>query len=182
MEELIRKVEELKRTRNAFILAHNYQLPEVQDVADFVGDSLEMARVASQVEADVIVVAGVRFMAEVAKVLNPDKIVLHPEPASGCPLADHMTPEVIKRFREMYPHAPLVTYVNSTLEAKAMSDVVVTSASALKVVSKLDDEIILFSPDKNLVWFVAPRTGKTLLTVPPWGIARSTSTWYLPIT
>jgi len=169
VQDLIKKVEELKKIKNAYILAHNYQLPEVQEVADFVGDSLEMAKVATQVDADVIVVAGVRFMAEVAKVLNPDKVVIHPEPAAGCPLADHMTPGIIKKFREMYPHAPLVTYVNSTVEAKAMSDIVVTSASAVKVVSKLEDEIVLFGPDKNLAWFVSSRTGKTLIAVPPWG-------------
>ncbi len=165
----MKKIENLKSTKNAYILAHNYQLPEVQDVADFVGDSLEMARKAMEVDADVIVVAGVRFMAEVAKVLNPDKIVLHPVPAAGCPLADHLTVDIIKKFREMYPHAPLVTYVNSTIEAKAMSDVVVTSASALKVISKLDDDVVLFGPDKNLAWFVASRSSKSIIPVPPWG-------------
>ncbi len=169
LSDLVAKLEELKRKRNAFIIAHNYQLPEVQDVADFVGDSLEMARKAMETDADVIVVAGVRFMAEVAKVLNPDRVVLHPEPRAGCPLADHMTPEIIKKFRELYPGAPLVTYVNSTLVAKAMSDVVVTSASAVKVVSKLDDDVILFGPDKNLAHFVRKKTGKEIVTVPPWG-------------
>ncbi|ALU11410.1 quinolinate synthetase [Ignicoccus islandicus DSM 13165] len=169
MEELVRKLEELRKKRRAFILAHNYQLPEVQDVADYVGDSLEMARVAKEVDSDVIVVAGVRFMAEVAKVLNPDKVVLHPEPASGCPLADYMTVEVIKRFKELYPNAPLVTYVNSPIEAKALSDIVVTSASALKVVSKLEDEVVLFGPDKNLAWYVSQRVDKEVVPVPPWG-------------
>ncbi len=169
IKELMKKVEELKEKRRAFILAHNYQLPEVQAIADFVGDSLEMARKAMTVDADVIVVAGVKFMAEVAKLLNPDKVVLHPEPRAGCPLADHMTPEIIKKFRESYPTAPLVTYVNSNLEAKALSDYVVTSASAVKVVSKLEDELILFGPDKNLAKFVASRTGKEITAVPPWG-------------
>ncbi|ABU81823.1 quinolinate synthase NadA [Ignicoccus hospitalis] len=169
IDELMRKVEELKRRRRAFIIAHNYQLPEVQEVADFVGDSLEMAMKAEEVDADVIVVAGVRFMAEVAKLLNPDRVVLHPEPRAGCPLADHMTPEIIKRFRENYPHAPLVTYVNSSVEAKALSDYVVTSASAVKVVSKLEDEVVLFGPDKNLAKFVAHRTNKDIIAVPPWG-------------
>jgi len=169
LKDLMKRVEELKARRRAFILAHNYQLPEVQEVADFVGDSLEMAIKAKEVSADVIVVAGVRFMAEVAKLLNPDKVVLHPEPRAGCPLADHMTPDIIKKFRESYPTAPLVTYVNSTIEAKAMSDYVVTSASAVKVVSKLDDEMVLFGPDKNLARFVASRTGKEVVAVPPWG-------------
>ena len=169
IERLTRELTRLKERRNAFILAHNYQLPEVQEVADFVGDSLEMARVAKEADSDVIVVAGVRFMAEVAKALNPDKVVLHPEPASGCPLADYMTVEVIKRFRELYPNAPLVTYVNSPIEAKALSDVVVTSASAAKVVSKLEDEVVLFGPDKNLAWFVSRRVGKEVVPVPPWG-------------
>ncbi|NPA84888.1 MAG: quinolinate synthase NadA [Crenarchaeota archaeon] len=169
IKELMKRVEELKRRRRAFVLAHNYQLPEVQAVADFVGDSLEMAFKAREVDADVIVVAGVRFMAETAKLLNPDRVVLHPEPRAGCPLASHMTPDIIKKFRENYPSAPLVTYVNSSVEAKALSDYVVTSASALKVISRLEDDLVLFGPDKNLAYFVETRTGKSLITVPPWG-------------
>ncbi len=169
MEELLNEIKKLKEKRRAFILAHNYQLPEVQEVADFVGDSLEMAKVAREVDSDVIVVAGVKFMAEVVKALNPDKVVLHPEPASGCPLADNMTIDVIKKFRELYHHATLVTYVNSPIEAKALSDVVVTSASALKVISKLEDDAVLFGPDKNLAWYVAKRVDKEVIPVPPWG-------------
>jgi quinolinate synthase len=164
--EEIRRLAEKKR---AVILAHNYQLPEVQDIADFVGDSLELARKAMEIDADIIVLAGVRFMAEIAAVLNPDKIVLHPEPASGCPLADFATPPILRRYREKYPGAPLVLYVNSTVLAKAEADYIVTSASAVKLVSKLEADTILFGPDKNLADHVAMVTGKKVIPVPTHG-------------
>lgn len=167
--ELRERVEESKRRRRAVILAHNYELPEVQDVADFVGDSLELARRAMSVDADVVVLAGVYFMAEVAAILNPDKVVLIPNPAAGCPLADFLTPEVIRRYRERYPGAPLVVYINSYARAKYYADYIVTSASAVKLVSKLDDDVILFGPDRNLASFVAERTGKRVIPVPEGG-------------
>lgn len=167
--ELRERVEESKRRRRAVILAHNYELPEVQDVADFVGDSLELARRAMSVDADVVVFAGVYFMAEVAAILNPDKVVLIPNPAAGCPLADFLTPEVIRRYRERYPGAPLVVYINSYARAKYYADYIVTSASAVKLVSKLDDDVILFGPDRNLASFVAERTGKRVIPVPEGG-------------
>ncbi len=166
---ILEQIRQLAEKRRAVILAHNYQLPEVQDVADFVGDSLELARKAMEVDADVIVLAGVRFMAEIAAVLNPDKIVLHPEPASGCPLADFATPPVLREYRERYPGAPLVIYVNSTVEAKAEADYIVTSASAVKLVSKLEADTILFGPDKNLADHVAMVTGKNIVPVPSTG-------------
>ena len=157
LERLRGELERLKRRYNAVILAHNYQLPEVQDAADYVGDSLELALKAMETDADVIVLAGVRFMAEVAKLLNPDKIVIHPEPAAGCPLADRATPQRLLEARRERPGAPLVIYVNSTVEAKAVSDYVVTSASAVEAVGRLAREgyeTILFAPDRNLADWV----------------------------
>ncbi len=163
---VLEEINRLKRARNAVILAHNYQLPEVQDIADFVGDSLELALKAQEVDADVIVMAGVRFMAEMVALLNPDKIVLHPSPNAGCPLADFLSRSVIEEYRREYPGAPLVVYVNSPLEAKALADYVVTSSSAIKVISKLDSDVILFGPDKNLADFVAEKTQKNIVPVP----------------
>ena len=170
VKTLMDEIRKLKERRRAFILAHNYQIPEVQEVADFVGDSLEMAIKAMEVDADVLIVMGVKFMAEVAKVLNPDKIVIHPEPFATCTLAEYADLESLRRIRERYPRAPLVMYINSSLEAKAMSDYVVTSASAAKLVSKLEDDLVLFGPDKNLAYFVRKRTGKEVIPTPPWGI------------
>ncbi len=170
VESLISEIRKLKGRRKAFILAHNYQIPEVQDVADFVGDSLEMAIKATEVDADVLVVMGVKFMAEIAKVLNPDRIVIHPEPFATCTLAEYADIESLERMKERYPRAPLVMYVNSSLEAKAISDYVVTSASAAKLVAKLEDDVILFGPDKNLAYFVKKITGKDVVPTPPWGI------------
>ncbi len=164
-----KEIEELKRKRNAVILAHNYQLPEVQDVADFLGDSLGLARAATETDADVIVFAGVSFMAEMAAVLNPDKIVLHPEPTARCPLADMLTREDMKRSREKYPGAPLVLYVNSPTELKAEADYVATSASAAKLISKLEEDTVLFGPDENLACYVSEVTGKHVVPVPRGG-------------
>lgn len=172
VEALKRRVEELKRRRRAVVLAHNYQLPEVQDVADFVGDSLELARQAMETDADVIVFAGVRFMAEMAAALNPDRVVLHPVPEAGCPLADALLPEHLRRAREEHPGAPLLVYVNSPLWAKAEADYVVTSASAADVAAHLArrgfDEVLL-APDRNLADHVALATGVRVHPVPPTG-------------
>ncbi len=165
-EGLVRRLEELKRRRRAVILAHNYQLPEIQDIADYIGDSLELARKSMSIDADVIVFAGVSFMAEMAKALNPDKIVLHPVPDSRCPLADFLTPRQVLEAKEKHNGAPFVIYVNSNIDAKAVSDYIVTSASAAKLVSRLDDELILFGPDKNLADHVALVTGKKIIAVP----------------
>ena len=173
LEALLERLEGLRRRRRAFILAHNYTLPEVQDAADFVGDSLEMAMRAASVEADVIVVAGVRFMAEVAKLLNPDRVVLHPEPHAGCPLADNATREAIHEFRQSHPGAPLLMYVNSPVEAKALADYVVTSASALKAARRLAEEGVEemgLAPDRNLASWVDENTpGAKVHPVPPTG-------------
>ncbi|NPB00399.1 MAG: quinolinate synthase NadA [Crenarchaeota archaeon] len=166
---IIRKIEELKKTRRAVVLAHNYQIPEVQDVADHVGDSLELAIKAMECEADIIVFAGVSFMAEMAAVLNPDKIVLHPEPDARCPLADFLPPSIVREYRSKYPRAPIVLYVNSLLESKVYADYVVTSAAACRLISKLEDEIVIFGPDKNLANYVEETTGKEIITMPPYG-------------
>ena len=148
MERLKEEVRSLCEKRRAVILAHNYQSPEVQDVADYVGDGLELAKKAVTVDADVIVFAGVSFMAETVAILNEDKVILHPVREAGCPLADFLNIETIKKFEEKYPLAPLVVYVNSYAEAKMYADYIVTSASALRLISKLDDETVLFGPDK----------------------------------
>lgn len=170
LEGLLSRLEKLKQRRRAIVLAHNYMFPEVQDAADYVGDSLELAMKALEADADVIVLAGVRFMAEVAKLLNPDRIVLHPDPRTGCPLADYAAPSVLRDARREYPGAPLVLYVNSYAEAKAEADYVVTSASALEAVRRLDSDRVLFSPDKNLAeWVQENNPGKKVVPVPSHG-------------
>ena len=153
-QEEIRKLQEeirrLSKEKNAVILAHYYQREEVQDTADFIGDSLELSRKASQTDADIIVFCGVRFMCETAKILNPDKKVLHPNPESGCPMADMVKVEDVIRLKEKYPDALVVSYVNTTADVKAVSDVCVTSANAIKIVSRLDAKRIIFLPDQAL--------------------------------
>ncbi|AMM54248.1 quinolinate synthase NadA [Pyrococcus kukulkanii] len=169
LKELMEEVERLKKERNAVILAHNYQLPEVQDVADFVGDSLELARKATKVDANVIVFAGVDFMAETAKILNPDKTVLIPTRKATCAMANMLKVRHILEAKKKYPNAPVVLYVNSTAEAKAYADVTVTSANAVEIVRKLDSDVVIFGPDKNLAHYVAKVTGKKIIPVPPNG-------------
>ncbi len=160
------EIRTLALERNAVILAHNYQRGEVQDVADFVGDSLGLARQAAATEANVIVFAGVHFMAETAKILSPDKTVLMPEPRAGCPMADMMSAADLAVWRDQNPGVPVVTYVNSTAEVKALTDVCVTSANAVAVVRALDAKRILFGPDRNLAHWV----GRSLpgVEVIPW--------------
>lgn len=159
----------MMREKKVALLAHNYQRPEVQDAADFVGDSLELSLKALELEGKTIVFAGVDFMSEQAAVLNPDKVVLHPEPLARCPMAAMLTPEIARKFRERYPGAPLVVYVNSWAEVKALSDYVVTSANAVKLVSQLEAERVLFGPDRHLAEYVAERTGKEVIPVPSEG-------------
>lgn len=152
-------IQRLKRERNAVILAHNYQTPEIfHGVADIVGDSLALAREATRVEADVIVLCGVHFMAETAKILNPDKTVLLPDAGAGCSLADSITAADIRLLRERWPGVPVVTYVNTSAEVKAESDICCTSGNALKVVESLGTDRVIFLPDEYLASYVAAQT------------------------
>ena len=157
-------IQRLKRERNAVVLAHNYQTPEIfHGVADIVGDSLALAREATRVDADVIVLCGVHFMAETAKILNPGKTVLLPDAGAGCSLADSITAADIRLMRERYPGVPVVTYVNTSAEVKAESDVCCTSGNALKVVEALDTDRVIFLPDEYLASWVAGQTSKTII-------------------
>ena len=154
--DVAEEIAQLKKARNAVILAHNYTRGEVQDAADFTGDSLELARRATEVKADVIVFCGVWFMAETAKILNPDKTVLIPEPSAGCPMADMVTGEQLRALKAKHPGAKAVCYVNSTAEVKAECDICVTSGNAEKVMARFaPDEQILFVPDQHLGGHIA---------------------------
>ncbi|MFC2019987.1 quinolinate synthase NadA [Chloroflexota bacterium] len=165
--ELNEKILDLKRKRNALILAHNYQLGEVQDIADFVGDSLELSQKAAKTEASVVVFCGVHFMAETAAILCPDKTVLLPNPHAGCPMANMITAEKLREKKRELAGAKVVCYVNSTAEVKAESDICCTSANAVKIVEGLTDAAtILFVPDQYLGHYVATRTGRELVLWP----------------
>jgi len=164
--KLIEKILGLKRERNAVILAHNYQLGEVQDIADFVGDSLELSQNAGKTDAEVIVFCGVHFMAETASMLCPDKIVLLPDLDAGCPMANMITAEELKDRKRELPGAAVVCYVNSTAEVKAESDVCCTSANAVKVIESLDAQEILFVPDQYLGHYVSTKTDKKMFLWP----------------
>jgi quinolinate synthase len=155
----VRAINAVKKERNAVILAHNYQTPEIYHcVADFVGDSLQLAREATKVKADVIVQAGVHFMAETAKILNPDKTVLIPDVRAGCSLASAITGEDVRLLRERFPGVPVVTYVNTSAEVKADSDITCTSSNALQVVESLGVDKVIFVPDQYLAKYVASQT------------------------
>ena len=163
-KEIIDKIKKLKKDRNAIILAHNYVLGEVQDIADFCGDSLELSFKAAKVKEDVIVFAGVKFMAETAKILSPEKTVLHPVPNAGCPMADMATAKAVKEFKKNYPDAITVCYVNSTAEVKTEVDICCTSGNAEKVVGNLPkDKQIIFLPDKNLGANIAKKLGRKII-------------------
>lgn len=150
MHDLEKKIKDLKTAKNAIILAHNYQVEEVQLVADYLGDSLDLSRLAAKVDCDIIVFAGVKFMAETARILSPQKKVLLPRLDAGCPMADMITVEDLKELKAEHPQAKVVTYVNSTADIKAESDACCTSANAVKVVKNMDAREIIFIPDKNL--------------------------------
>jgi quinolinate synthase len=168
LADTITRIRALKIERNAVILAHNYQRPEIFEVADFVGDSLELARQATTVTADVIVFCGVHFMAETAKVLNPEKTVLLPDLRAGCSLADSVNAEeLVERrdeLRKVYPDLQVVAYVNTTAEVKAVVDVCCTSANAVQIVNALPTQHVLFVPDENLGSYVQQETTKTVIS------------------
>ncbi len=148
------EIKKLKTEKNAVILVHNYQPKEIQDLADYLGDSLELAREAKKTDADIIVLCGVMFMAETAKIINPTKKVLIPNPDAGCKLADYVTPAMVKEARKKYPDAEVVLYVNSTAESKAEADITCTSSNAVAVCKSLLSKRILFGPDSNLASWV----------------------------
>jgi quinolinate synthase len=165
--EQIRQIKTLKQERNAVVLAHNYQRPEIFEVADFIGDSLELARAAKKVDSDVIVFCGVHFMAETAKIVNPERTVLLPDLRAGCSLSESITAEALaerkEELRKVYPDLKVACYVNTTADVKAESDVCVTSANAVQVVNALDSEHILFVPDENLARYVQSQTSKNIM-------------------
>jgi len=166
--ELIDKIEKLKKERKAVILAHNYQIPEVQDIADFVGDSLELSIKASQTDAELIVFCGVHFMAETAKILSPKKTVLLPARDAGCPMADMITAEQLRALKAEHPAAKVICYVNTSAEVKAECDLCCTSANAVRMVGEVlkDAKEIIFVPDRYLAAFVSAKTGREFITWP----------------
>ncbi len=162
--DLYDEIEKLKKQKNAVILAHYYQEGEIQDIADYIGDSLGLSQQAAKTDADIIVFAGVHFMAETAKILSPTKKVLLPDLKAGCSLADSCPPHLFKKFKESYPDHLVITYVNCTAELKAMSDIVCTSSNAVQIVESLPaDQKIIFGPDRNLGAYVAKKTGRDLV-------------------
>lgn len=165
-QKLADRILELKKRRNAIILAHNYQASEVQDIADFVGDSLELSRIAASTQADLIVFCGVRFMAETASILCPDKQVLLPDKDAGCPMADMITGEQLRLKRQELPGYAVVCYINSSAEVKAESDYCCTSANAVRIVNSIDADKILFIPDQYLGSYVASQSGKDIVLWP----------------
>lgn len=165
-EEIVR----LKKEKNAVILAHNYQVPEIQDVADFVGDSLELARIAEKIDASIILFCGVDFMAETAKILNPKKKVIVPDAAACCPMAEMLKLEDLRKAKRENPGAEVVLYVNTKAEAKAECDCVCTSANADRIVNAMSSDTVIFGPDQNLAHYVKKRTNKQIITIPENGM------------
>ncbi|WP_461449236.1 quinolinate synthase NadA [Mucilaginibacter sp.] len=162
--DLFNEIEKLKKEKNAVILAHYYQEGDIQDIADYIGDSLGLSQQAAKTGADIIVFAGVHFMAETAKILSPNKKVLLPDVKAGCSLADSCPPHLFRKFKENYPDHLVITYVNCTAELKALSDIVCTSSNAVAIVESLPaDQKIIFGPDKNLGAYVAKKTGRDLV-------------------
>ena len=165
--DLFAKIERLKREKNAVILAHYYQDPDIQDVADFIGDSLELARAAQKSTADLILFAGVHFMAEGAKILNPTRKVVLPDLRAGCSLSDSCPPSRLREFKKNHPEHFVVSYINCSAEVKALSDVICTSSNAIRIVEQAPkDRPILFAPDRNLGRFVMEKTGRDMTLWP----------------
>ncbi|MEA3402686.1 MAG: quinolinate synthase NadA [Armatimonadota bacterium] len=164
--DIEQRVAELKQMRNAVILVHNYQIPEVQDLGDYLGDSLGLSQEAAETDADVIVFCGVHFMAQTAKLLSPEKTVLMPDPGAGCPMADMITPEQVRKFKAEHDGAPVVAYVNTTAEVKAESDICCTSSNSIRVVESLDADPVLFIPDAHLADWTDRNVSKQVIA---WG-------------
>ena len=165
--DLLDEIKRLKKERNAVILVHYYQRPEIQDLADYVGDSLELSKKAATTDADVIAFCGVRFMAETAKILSPQKIVILPDMNAGCSLEDSCPPDKFKAFREAHPDHIALTYINCSTEVKALSDIIVTSSSAETILAQIPlTQKIIFGPDKHLGGYLARKTGRDMLLWP----------------
>jgi len=161
------KIEELKKKKNALIIAHYYQEPEIQDIADYVGDSFGMAMFAKDSECQIAVICGVKFMAETFKIMNPQKKILMPDPNAGCSLADSCTPKVFSYFKSKYPGAFVMTYINSSVEIKAMSDVICTSSNAVKIAKQLPkDQKIIFAPDQHLGRYLSKQANREMILFP----------------
>ena len=164
MSTIIEKINELRKEKNAIILAHYYQEDAIQDIADYVGDSLGLSQVAAKTDADVIVFAGVHFMAETAKILNPNKKVLLPDLEAGCSLAESIPTEDFKAYKAKYPNHKVVTYINCSAEIKALSDIVCTSSNAEKIVKSFpENQPLIFAPDRNLGAYINQQTGRDML-------------------
>jgi quinolinate synthase len=162
--DLFQEIERLKKEKNAIVLAHYYQEPDIQDVADYIGDSLGLAQKAQSTDADIIVFAGVHFMAETAKILNPTKKVLLPDLKAGCSLADSAPAPLFKAFKDKHPDHVVISYINCTADIKALSDIICTSSNAEKIIDSLPkDQPIIFAPDKNLGGFLNKKTGRNML-------------------
>src|SRR5690606_14243006 len=165
--DIVEEINKLRKERNAIILAHYYQKPEIQDIADFVGDSLELSRKAAETDADVIAFCGVRFMAETAKILSPEKTVILPDMDAGCSLEDSCPPDQFKAFREAHPDHIALTYINCSAAVKALSDIIVTSSSADAILKQIPkDQKIIFGPDRHLGGYLARKTGRDMLLWP----------------
>ena len=162
-DKLIEQVLKLKQQKNTVILVHNYQIPDMYKIADFIGDSLELSKQAAKTDADILLFCGVKFMAETAKILSPKKTVLLPTLEAGCSLADMATAEKLKEMKKKHPKAAVVSYVNTSAEVKALSDVCCTSMNAVKIVNSLPNEEIIFLPDKNLGRYVQSKTNKKII-------------------
>ena len=166
-DELLAEIQRLKEERNAVILAHYYQRPEIQDLADFVGDSLDLSRKAAETDAEVIAFCGVRFMAETAKILSPEKTVILPDMDAGCSLEDSCPPDQFKAFRDAHPDHIALTYINCSAEVKALSDIIVTSSSAQVILDQIPkDQKIIFGPDRHLGGYLARKSGRDMLLWP----------------
>jgi quinolinate synthase len=163
-ETIVSEIKRLKMEKNAVILAHYYQNKEIQELSDYLGDSLYLAKIAAEIEADIIVFAGVHFMAETAKIINPTKKVVLPDLKAGCSLADSCPPADFKKFKELHPEALVVTYINCSADVKALSDIVCTSSNAVQVINSIPkDKQIIFAPDKNLGRYLIKETGRDMI-------------------